>query len=192
MYGRSILLLAAALAAAMLLAVPGCGGGGNSDSSASSSNAGGSSSAGGSASAEQEGEDTTAGAGGEEATNTSSLTKAQFLKQANKICLGGEKQMTAELEKALAGGGQAEQQQALVRATHEVVLPQVQSQIDELRALGLPSGDEQQVEAILASMQEAVETAEGRSNGTIRDLGPVFERAGAMARQYGINGCGFA
>jgi hypothetical protein len=66
----------------------------------------------------------------------------------------------------------------------------VRKQIDEIRALGIPSGDEQEVEAIFAAAEEALkETEEDPSVFGQGGVGP-FAKANKLSREYGLTVCG--
>lgn len=190
MTARLTILLLAALAVAAIAA--GCGGGGNSSSSAGSTgsgeSAGGSESAGGeSASSEAERE--------AEIGNYPPVSEAKFLKEANRVCVEGEKQLAKDLEtyiKEQSLNSKSNQNKVLMEGTQKLVVPGIQSEIDQLREIGLPKGAEAQVEEILSAMQKAVYVAKEHPTSTPHDLGPYFEHAGKLAREFGIHGCGFA
>jgi len=82
-------------------------------------------------------------------SSSESISKAEFLKQGNEICEEGNKQIrTAGEEQFPRSGGRPSQKDLEAFATNTVV-PEIRSQLDEIEALGFPSGDEEQVEDIL-------------------------------------------
>jgi hypothetical protein len=124
----------------------------------------------------------------------SSPAKAAFVKRANTICtkgyVKGLKKVNAYV-KAHTKSGQPKPEQ-FIKAYQAALLPAVQSQIDEIRALGAPPGDEQQVEAFLAAMEEAVDTAgQGRVSSLPR-FEASFERSAKLARGYGLSACAYS
>jgi hypothetical protein len=166
---------ALAIAAAVALGVAGCGGG--------SSN---------STSAESTGSTTTAAGGGKQTkTHSPSLSKEEFVEKADAICTRGKTKgleamgVYAKEHQGTAGQSKAE---VIGEAVQKVFLPSVQSQVDQIRALGAPAGEEQEVEAILAALEEAVEEASQGAPSSAR-FAKSFASAGALAREYGLTAC---
>jgi hypothetical protein len=169
MGGRLIRHLFLSIAAvALVAAIGGCG---SSSSSSSGSTAGSASSAEGS----------------------SSLSKAEFVEQADEICTEGKQKGLEEMSayaKAHASPGEPKLE-TLAKALQAAFLPAVQTQVDEIRALGAPQGDEAEVKAILAALEEAVESASKSSPSAGPNFGSNFKHSGELAREYGLNGCAY-
>jgi hypothetical protein len=140
-----------------------------------------------------------AGCGGSEdgTTDTSTapaLTKAEFIKQANGICGRTNKQFEDEFER-FAEKETTSQSQELSNAqfreaAETLFIPIVGQQLKEVRALGAPQGDEQQVDKILSSAEKALQ--EARQDPTILFVegdGP-FAEANKLAGAYGLDKCG--
>ena len=73
----------------------------------------------------------------------------------------------------------------------QVVAPAIQRQAEEIDALGAPSGDEEEVEAIVEALEAGAEEAE-EDPGTIvegKTSGP-FAEANKLAGEYGFKVCG--
>lgn len=166
-----------AIAAAIALAVGGCGGG--SDSTTGS---GGESTS-----------STAAGGGGETTVRSSSLSKAEFSEKAAAICT---REKTKGLEamgtylKQHPGATGAAKIELIGEALQKVFLPAVQRQIDQIRALGAPAGDEEEIEAFLSSLQEAVD---GASQGTPSNgkFAQAFASSASLAHEYGLDACAY-
>jgi hypothetical protein len=135
------------------------------------------------------------GGGGAETTETTSgLTKAEFVKKGNAICARTEKEIAAGVEKftrehsVLKTKPPSEKQ--IAELAEEVLVPKVRRQIDEIRALGIPSGDEEEVEAIFAAAEEALKETE--ANPSVFGKGGVgpFAKTNELAREYGLTVCG--
>jgi NhaP-type Na+/H+ and K+/H+ antiporter len=126
-----------------------------------------------------------AGCGGsDDDSTTSSLTKSEWIAKADAICQAGN-QRDEQAAEQLFGNGKptaAELQQFVT----ETAIPDTQRQIDELRALGAPSGDEDQVNKILDTVQADIDQA--KAAGDINDQ--TFADANALAKQYGLQVCG--
>jgi hypothetical protein len=188
----SVALWAVAIAALVVLA--GCGGG-----SSSSSGGEGQATAGG-------GESTSAGsaasgkAAGGKGESTSgktvqpgSLSKSEFVKQANAICEKGKKEGLAKMSayvKAHKGSSEAANLKLISEAIRTVFIPQIQNQVDAIRALGAPAGEEAQVEGFLTALEEDAEAAR-QSSGTSATLGKSFRVSVKLAHEYGVDGCAY-
>jgi hypothetical protein len=61
-----------------------------------------------------------------------------------------------------------------------------QTQVDKIRALGAPSGDEDEVNKILDTVQADIDNA--KSAGDVEDS--TFADGNALAKQYGLKVCG--
>jgi hypothetical protein len=128
-------------------------------------------------------------------TEGSSQAKTEFVDQANAICKEGKKKGLGEIKTYVkahppSAGSSTEAKVALLgEALRTVFLPEVQNQVDEIRALGLPQGEEGQVEAILDAMEEGVEASSKSSTGL--KLGLNFERSAELAREYGLDSCAY-
>jgi hypothetical protein len=124
---------------------------------------------------------------------TSSLTKAQFLKQANAICARGTDEMgqgDAAFWKA-HGGSKPNPSQALVNELQlTAILPVRKEELRRIRALGLPRGDEERVEKILLAWEEGVQKGEDKPRSL--DVGGpefAFYKAYTMGLEYGLEKC---
>jgi len=132
---------------------------------------------------------------GQTSTPSGGLSKAEFVKRANAICEKGKKRslakMAAYVRKEKGDSGQPNPA-LLVKAVKAVFIPGVEAQIKEIRALGAPSGDEETVEAFLASLEEGVDAAKEASGGSAgAAFGQGFKRSAKLAREYGLNGCAY-
>ncbi len=127
--------------------------------------------------------------------STASLTKAEFVKQGNAICATGNKQIEAGFESFgkehhLSENTQPTEAQAAELA-ETVLVPAVTTQIEGIRALGAPSGEEDQVNAILEAAEEGVEKAEEDPNALFSSNGEnAFGEANELSREYGLTTCG--
>lgn len=181
-------LCALAIAAAIGLTVGGCGG--SSDSTAVSSESTDTATAGKEAGgAGKEGK----GGGNEAPVHSSSLSKEEFIAQAGAICT---KEKTAGLEamgeyvKQQPGVAGAAKIELIGEALQKVFLPAVQRQIDQIRALGAPEGEEAEVEAFLSALQEAVDQA-GQGTPANGQFAKDFASSAELAHEYGLTACAY-
>jgi hypothetical protein len=130
----------------------------------------------------------------DDSSGDSSLSQAEFVERAEEIC-------KTETEEALArmgpyvqrlereGNGAGGPRELQAEAIQAIILPSVESQIDQIRKLGVPSGDEEQVKAFLTALEDAVDTSEAapltpRANA-------AFSRVNRIGRAYGLRRCAY-
>lgn len=145
--------------------VAGCGGGGDTSSSGSESSDGG-----------------------------SSLTKAEFIKQADKICVQGNESVGTEAEEFAEENDidiekpTTAQQEEVVG---DVVAPAIREQAEKIDELGAPSGEEDEVAEIVAAVESGADEAEASPNTIVEGKGDgPFKEANELADAYGLKVCG--
>lgn len=127
-------------------------------------------------------------ASGDDQTVTAPIAKAEFVRKATAICEGLTERLleeTEEREGEEQGGSKAE-------AVRTRLVPIVENEIDELRALGAPKGDEKQLDAIYASMEEVMQSAESDPQRFIYELinfKRPYSKVEKLATAYGIPNC---
>ena len=129
--------------------------------------------------------------------STSSLTKAEFIKQGDAICAKGNKESEAEFEEFGEENGLSENKEPSKAVQEElvtsIVLPSVSGQLEDIRALGAPSGEEEQVDEIIETVEGEVEEAEAEPalffEAEEEGKSPFVE-GNKMAREYGFKVCG--
>lgn len=130
-----------------------------------------------------------AGCGGGD-DETSSLTKAQFVKQANALCKKAEEEKGKAI-KALVAKLNPKKQLTLAQKENlvvTVILPPYEQTTEDLKNLGAPEGDEEKLEAIIEAREEATKKTKADPSvavTTVRD----FEEANKLATKYGISNC---
>lgn len=130
--------------------------------------------------------------GSEGTLTTSSLSKEDYVRQANTICKSKKKNYDDEITtvlKGLSAEGASEVAIAL-KAVKAVLLPINEAQVVALRKLGAPKGDEDKVEAALDAQQEAI--SEARAVDRVRSINKPVERfadAAKMLESYGLKEC---
>ena len=110
--------------------------------------------------------------------------------QADAICKSGDKDIDAQAEEFFPQGGSpgAAEEEAFVT---EAVIPGIQEQIDALRALTPPEGDEDEIGEFLDTAQEALDQIEeDPSTLTGGGSGPnPFAETQQLAADYGLEEC---
>lgn len=133
--------------------------------------------------------------GGDETTDESvTLTKVEFIKQGDAICKAGNKEIEEGFEEFAEENDLPENKEPSkeqgVELVETVILPSVQQQGEELRELGAPEGDEDQVDEMLTALEDAV--AEGEDEPELLFEGDTdpFGDANQQAKAYGFKVCG--
>jgi hypothetical protein len=114
------------------------------------------------------------------------LTKAQFIQQADAICKKGNQRIDAAAEQVFSGNREPSKAQ-LNRFATQTLIPDVQRQIDEVRALDEPSEDEDQVNEFLDSAQ--AELDKGREDPSYMTSEKSFAKTNELGQQYGFKVC---
>jgi hypothetical protein len=130
-----------------------------------------------------------AGCGGDDDSSSTeaTLSKAAYLKQGNAIC----KQTNDELDAAVSKefGNQQPSQQQIEQFATETVVPTIDDEISQLRALPAPSGDEETVNAIYDAAQEGIDSVKDDPSVLAQDNPAAFKKADQLARDYGLATC---
>ena len=126
----------------------------------------------------------TAGCGSSSKSATAaSLSKPQFLAQGNAICARGNQQLAAS-DKALGNQPSQAADRGFVTSSFA---PNIQSQIDGLRALSAPSGDQASVSKMLDVAQTDLNKI--KSNPALLASGAGFAEFAKLAHPYGLTAC---
>jgi hypothetical protein len=131
------------------------------------------------------------GGGGDSSSSASSISKEEFITKADAIC----KQGTERLQKAIAG--LLRKQPNITKVTKgeqekivaTVMVPSVSREARELRALGVPEGDDEKVDAMITALEEGVETAEQDPVAVTKSSDAIFGITSRIAGEYGLTAC---
>lgn len=123
------------------------------------------------------------GCGSSKSTTTAALSKPQFLAQGNAICARGNLRLGAA-DKALGNQPSKAQITAFVTSTFA---PDIQNQIDGLRALGAPSSDRTTVANMLDTAQTDLNKI--KNNPALLASGAGFADFAHLAHPYGLKAC---
>jgi hypothetical protein len=122
-------------------------------------------------------------------TSTPALTKAEFLKKGNAICKKGNRQIGTVANKLFRKRGPKPSKARLTRFATHTLIPSVQSQINQVRALGPPARDKAKVNAIISSAQSALDKGK-KDPVLLTSNGPgPFKKANRLAKSYGLTAC---
>ncbi len=134
--------------------------------------------------------------GGDETTeSTASLTKSAFIKQGNAICARTNKQFEDEFEDfsnektSLSTSGEPSRPQ-LIEAVEQLYIPIIGQQIEELRALGAPAGEEQEVDKAVSAGEEGLQEVREDPSSLLVSSGGPFGEYNKLMTDYGLAECG--
>lgn len=170
----------------------GCGGGDDSDAGTSSNAAG---------AASEVGDDDSRGVGNEDAPDDTgadgSPGKSAFIAQANALCARSRAKLGRVVEaRATAYAKEHPEDPAGDKVFAAVltgaVLPAIQDQVDEIRRLRAPEGEEGKVQAILTALQADIDELSANPPSDSDKFVATTARSSALARDYGIPACAFA
>lgn len=127
----------------------------------------------------------------EEGLRTVQIPKEAFIKQFDATCAKAYNRVKAGFQAFVKGPGTGKFTTAkeirLYAGT--VLVPAKRREVEELRALGAPSGDEGQVEAIVEAYEEGIERAEESPRDAVVSSAGVFAEATRLAEAYGLEDC---
>ena len=116
-------------------------------------------------------------------STTPTLSKSQFLAQGNAICAQGNQRLSAA-DKALGNQPTTAQITAFVTSAFA---PDIQSQIDGLRGLSAPSGEQATISNMLGVAQTDLNKI--KSNPALLASGAGFAEFAHLAHPYGLTAC---
>ena len=125
-------------------------------------------------------------------TATGSISKAAFIKKADAVCQKGTERMQRAIlvflkqHKDVQRPNKAQSEKLVGTA----IVPSVKTELEELKALDAPEGDEERVDAIISALEEGLETAEDNPEAVVASSDAVFGISGRLAGEYGAEVCG--
>jgi hypothetical protein len=122
---------------------------------------------------------------------TAAITKAEFVAKGNAVCAKGEKAQEAEINAYVKKHGLEKKKPTKAQnaeIVETVLVPNIQSQIDGVKALGAPSGEEQQVNSALELSQQTLEKIEANPELAF-GKGDPFAAAGKQLHALGLKEC---
>jgi hypothetical protein len=122
---------------------------------------------------------------------TSSISKSEFVDQANAIC---QPQKTRLLSEVIAYQKKHlnEASEKLVPDTaRKIIRPAVEAQIEEIRDLGAPEGDAAEIESFFASLRSGVDAIIAKKPTTYEAAEGMLLQAARDADRYGMDQCDY-
>ncbi|HKF81554.1 MAG TPA: hypothetical protein VKB23_01180 [Solirubrobacterales bacterium] len=130
--------------------------------------------------------------GGDDDTSTDSLTKAQFVEQGNVICVKGEKGIEAKLQQFVKEDlpeNRLPSKDQLTEVAEDILIPSVDEEVEEIRALGVPAEGAKEAKAVLAAYDQAIEEGEKDPVTMGSKSVVVFRDANQKAAAFGLTKC---
>lgn len=130
-----------------------------------------------------------AGCGGDD--ESSSLSKAEFTKEADAICARQEEKKNKDLIAAYKKYGEEGRKGKKAQADFilEAALPPIAQMTEELADLGAPSGEEDKVEAMVQALEEEIQNIEDDPIGTATGKVGDFDKANKLAKELNLKAC---
>lgn len=134
------------------------------------------------------------GDSGEINVETGSLTKAQFIKRADAICREAVIKVELATQAFVQSAKSADSPQAAFKTGAGKLIstsfvPAFEEEIDRVSSLGAPSGDEEEIAAILEAQQQGLDEAREDPVEFLRRASP-FTKAFRLGQSYGFATCG--
>ncbi len=135
-----------------------------------------------------------AGCGSSGDSGTASISKAEFVKAADATCEEAAKRIQADYAVFLK---EHEKVTNPTKAEYEDLVDQVfvsnvEEEIAELRALGVPDGGGEKVEDFIDARQESIQIAEENPKMLLTEGEKVTAKSAQIAQEYGLKSCGNA
>lgn len=122
------------------------------------------------------------------------ITKKQLIAQGDAICKQGNEEIEEGVESYAEENNIPKNQEPSdeqgVEIVETVLVPNLLTQAELIRGLGIPEGDEEQVEELLDSLDEAIETAEDDPEALFNEDTDPFGDVNQQAQDYGFTECG--
>ncbi len=127
-----------------------------------------------------------AGCGGDD-DGGDAPTPAEFIGQADKICAASNARIDKQAAKVFDSGRPSKAEQRAF--AEDVVIPETRGQVDGVRDLTPPEGDEDRITEIIDSADEGIATIQSDPTVLTQGRDPLAE-ATKLAAEYGMKDCG--
>ncbi len=121
---------------------------------------------------------------------TGDLDEEEFFERATRMCRNRQTLVLNRFEDFRdEQGPKVKPSRLIAEASQMMLLPGIQFVFDDLRLMGAPEGDEDQLEEAVGAFQFAVEKGQRSEVTSARQLGNLFRVFNKLARAYGLNQC---
>jgi hypothetical protein len=131
------------------------------------------------------------GAAGDAAASqpASGLTKAEFIERGDAICKKADVEQVKVFDAFIKENPGIQRTEAGQNEMVLIALPQIRAEAKELAALEAPSGDEDEIAALVAGIEKAVEQGEGKPSVLLGGAANPFDAVDRLADRYGFKVC---
>lgn len=130
-----------------------------------------------------------AGCGGGASTESAgAITKAEFISQADAICSESNQAMESDVQATFGGGAHPGKAEEKAFVTDSVV-PSIEGDLEKIRALPQPAGDEAAINQFLSDAEKGAAEAKKDPEGFPKSA-PTLQKASGEAAAYGLKVCG--
>ena len=124
-----------------------------------------------------------AGCGGD---GSSAPSEEEYIAEADAICQKADDELAATVESTF--GSEEPTRQQVVAFVEDELVPSIEGQLDELRSLTPPEGDEDAVNAIYDALDQDIEAVAENPAAAVES--PAFVESSRLAGEYGLTACG--
>ena len=117
------------------------------------------------------------------------MSKVEFLREADRICVGAEAQIEAAADDLALRRGEPDPDE-VERVALRVVVPALESEVAAIGALTPPAGDVARIAAILDATERGIARIEADPRGVSDGLPAPLREAQRLAERYGSRECG--
>lgn len=125
---------------------------------------------------------------GGETTAVETQTKEEWVKQADEICAAGDAEIQQAAQDAGLSGSSTPEE--LSEFYTDTVLPNIESQRDQIEALPAPEGSEDDASAMIDALDQAIEDAKADPDALVQGDGSAFDDVNQQAQELGLTDCG--
>lgn len=138
------------------------------------------------------GESSSDASGPQKAAGSAPVGKAGFDKQAEAICERGRNRVIRNLSDYQKANGPLNPRDIGTDAVNVTFLPVFREEVEGLSTLEVPTGDEEQVTALLAARRRALDEIERRRLSSNLELAEALKRSDRLMTAYGLESCTFS
>jgi hypothetical protein len=130
-----------------------------------------------------------AGCGGGDSTTTASIGKAEFIKKAEAICERGQQKLHSGYEALINEKAHRSTLEEEEEWVERVIAPNLTQEVSEIRALGMPKGDEARVEGLLEAVEDGLRELQENPQSVLASSAEKFNKAIQLENSYGLQVC---
>lgn len=138
--------------------------------------------------------------GGGDSGEPAQIPKREFVEKGSAICVATRTGIRSDFEvyarsregrevELAEKADEMSPEEAAANVGIKIIVPAMKRELEEFRALGIPEGDDDRVNALLSAFEEGVEKAEAHPERAATTGTEAFGKSGKLASEYGLEGC---